>query len=135
MLASDLTTKLVGWRGSRSEEVDVCIFVGKLTAEQGSERDALKQLELSTINSGGDRVTGVESAQCEALTLRVEDRILRAGGICIIPHLERAIDGGGAGRDREGQDAGEGGDLHLERFVGQAGWLLSVDSSRSGLLA
>lgn len=114
----------------------MCAFcLGRLTAEQGSDRDALEQLELSTVDSGSDRVTGVESAQCKALALRVEDCVLRAGGICIVPHLECAVDGGGAGRDRKGQDAGEGRDLHLERFVRLAGWTLSVDSSWSSFLA
>lgn len=113
----------------------MCIWVGRLTAEQGGERDALEQLELSTIDSGGDRVTGVKSAQGEALALWIEDCVLRAGGICIVPHLERAVDGGGAGRHREGQDAGEGGDLHLEWFVRLAGWTFSFDWSRSSCLA
>lgn len=136
MSVSDLTTHVGGLeKGACSEEADVCILVGRLTAEQGSERDALEQLELSTIDPGSDRVTGVESAQSETLAFWVEDCVLRAGGIRIVPHLERTVDGGGAGRDREGQDAGEGGDLHLERFVRLAGWMLSVDSSRSSWLA
>lgn len=96
-------------------------MVGRLTAKQGSDRDAFEQLELSTIDSGGDRLARVESAQCEALTLWVEDRVLGAGRIRVVPHLQRAVDGGGAGRDREGQDAGEGCDLHLERVARIAG--------------
>lgn len=100
--------------GSRSDKEGVGILVGRLTAKQGSDRDAFEQLELSTIDSGGDRLARVESAQGQALTLWVEDRVLGAGGIRVVPHLQRAVNGGGAGRDREGQDAGEGGDLHLE---------------------
>lgn len=115
--------------GSRSGKAGVCILGGRLTAEQGGERDSLEQLELSTIDSGGDRLARVESAQCEALALWVENRVLGTGRIRIVPHLQRAVDGGGAGRDREGQDAGEGGDLHLERFARIAGWMLSCFES------
>lgn len=97
---------------------------GRLTAEQGSLGDSLKQLELRAVDSRDDCVAGVEGAQGEALALWVEDRVLRAGGICIVPHLQRAVDGGGAGRGGERQDAGEGRDLHLERFVRLAGWML-----------
>lgn len=92
-------------------------LVGRLTAEQGSEGDALEQLELGTVDSRGDRLAGVEAAQREALSLRVEDCVLSAGGIGVVPHLQRAVDGGGAGRGGQGQDGGEGGDLHLERIV------------------
>lgn len=88
--------------------------LGRLTAEKGSLGNAFEQLELSTVNSRDNLFTGVEAAQCEALALWVKDRVLRACGIGVIPHLQRAVDGGGAGRGGQGQDAGEGGELHLE---------------------
>lgn len=81
-------------------------------------------MELSAVDSRDDLFTGVEAAQGEALALWVKDRVLRACGIGIIPHLQRAVDGGGAGRGGQGQDAGEGGELHLETSaaVGAVCW-------------
>lgn len=109
---SDLETS--SFRGRCFKEAGVCILVGRLTAEKGSYGNALEQLELSAVDSRGDLFTGVEAAQGEALALWVENRVLRACGICVVPHLQRAVDGGGAGRGGQGQDAGEGGELHLE---------------------